>query len=338
MNNRLLWIDYIKIIAIFCVISIHLSAPASRLLLTFTVQVFFIVSGFLFKPESFVVLIKKSCWNLAVPTILIILATHAINYTWDFINGQNITELTPPHLKGLVLSLLGFHSYNGIGALGGMWFVYSLFLCRLLLSGICQIRKPFPLLLIINLLFLFVCHQLQSFYSNNWEYPNAIADTLMGFPLYSIGYLLSAYKKQIYITPLSHSVLLDIPSVILVFLCWKFNGWVLLYNCRYGNSILLCILGGLAGTVLLYSIARVLEKLNFNKNLVSLLGGGTIIILGFHSFLIQAANHFTSVPHPYLKFGIALLILLAFIPINYFVKKYIPIMWGKYRVGFSTGS
>ncbi len=103
-----------------------------------------------------------------------------------------------------------------------------------------------------------------------------------------------------------------------------------MYVNGYGNNILLFLLGGLAGTTMIYLMAKWLDSLKMK--VVVDISNGTIIILGFHAYLISIIRD--AFPTPSLWDAVyALLIVLVFIPIIWIVEKKVPCLMGKYRVG-----
>ncbi len=332
-KERYLWIDWMKVLAMYLIIAGHLGVPGNQFIYVFSVPSFFILSGFLFKKESWKTFFQKSFWNLFIPMMALLF----INVLYSaVINGWGLI----PFIKVIFRSLVGYQGENyAYGGLGALWFVYTLLACRLLM----QIIYSFPvnlyrvILLLINLLFLFICILYnRSEVSARLQF-NSIINILLAFPFFTIGFLFSSKKEDICSISISFkSTLLFLFSIFLIILCGKLNGLVYLYKCSYGHYLLLCFLGGIAGSFCLFFLSKLCEKYIGVRNVIESLGQGTIIILGLHVLLMsllatQWAFLFGTGDGANL-YLFSLLLLLIFIPINSFCKKYIPILYGRLRI------
>ena len=70
-KERLVWLDYMKVIGMFLIVAGHLSPPGNEFVYVFSVPLFFVCSGILAKKESSI----KVCWDkmvnrMIVPAIL----------------------------------------------------------------------------------------------------------------------------------------------------------------------------------------------------------------------------------------------------------------------------
>lgn len=110
-----------------------------------------------------------------------------------------------------------------------------------------------------------------------------------------------------------------------MFLCGYYNNFVWMYRNQFGNNFLLFLIGGIAGTGLIYLLAKVLnEKFSFY---VQVLARGMILILGFQMIFIKIFMRLYT-NRTFLDAVFSLLIMLIFIPIILFVEKKIPILLG----------
>ena len=101
-----------------------------------------------------------------------------------------------------------------------------------------------------------------------------------------------------------------------------------MYTADFGNNIVLYLLGGVCGTSMIFFICKYLERYNFKW--LKTISQGTIIILGFHIFLVQILRKIFPEPS-FLDYVWSLLIIFLFIPVIIFTQRYIPILLGKYR-------
>ena len=333
-RERYLWIDWMKVLAMYLIIAGHLGVPGNQFIYVFSVPSFFILSGFLFKKESWKSFFQKSFWNLFIPMIILLF----INVLYKtIIHGWGII----PVVKVILRSLVGYQGENyAYGGLGALWFVYSLLACRFLMQLICSLPAAHHhrvILVLINVLFLFICILYNRSEVTAHLQFNSIINILLAFPFFTIGNLFSSIKEAICSFPINiRSTFLFLLSLLLVVLCGKVNGMVYLYMCSYGHHLSLCLLGGIAGSFCLFFLSRFFEKYIGGGKAIESLGQGTIIILGLHVLLMSLL----STPWAQL-FGtkegadlylFSFILLLIFIPINSFCKKYIPILYGRLRI------
>lgn len=161
------------------------------------------------------------------------------------------------------------------------------------------------------------------------EIRNSYADVVLAYPLFIFGNYLRRYREILNSTRLNTLLGAFILSLPIIYICGRYNDIVMMYKCSYGSSITLFLLGGCAGTLLVYSISIVLSKMLNSLN-VSIIGGGTMVILGIHPILIVIMNNIVNV-HGLMLYVFSLALLLIFIPINQYVKKHFPVLYGTYR-------
>ena len=320
-----------KVLAMYLIIAGHCSVPGNLYVYVFSVPSFFILSGFLFKKEPWNLFIKKSFWNYFVPMLILLL----INVIYKaLVNGWGFL----PIMKVILRSMAGYQGENyAYGGLGALWFVYTLIVCRLILQLILHTSHQSTILFFTIVVFLFVCVLYNHHEVSPYFQYSSIVNVLLAFPFFAIGFLLSSFKKRICTLPINLiTTLLFCLSIILIYVCGKNNGLVYLYMCSYGNRLILCLLGGVAGFYSLLYLSRLCEILIGIKTAIETLGQGTIIILGLHIILMSLLTDLRSallgLENGYDLYLLSLVILLAFIPINIFCKRFFPILCGKYRI------
>lgn len=332
-KTRILWIDWMKVLAMFLIIAGHLSVPGNRFIYVFSVPSFFILSGFLFKKEPWSDHLKKTFWNLFIPMmalLLINLVYRAIANDWGLI----------PVGKVILRSLAGYQGQNyAYGGLGALWFVYTLIVSRLLMQLICSLPAYVQktVLALVNTVFLIGCVIYNHHEVSPYLQFNSIVNVLLAFPFFSIGFLLTPFKERISSFPLNAKTsLLFLVSIIIILICGKVNGLVYLYMCSYGDFLSLCLLGGTVGFYFLLFLSKIGETLIGGNIIIDSLGQGTIIILGLHVMLMTWLKNIRSAlwntEYGFDLYFLALLTLLAFVPINLFFKRYLPILYGRMRL------
>ena len=114
-------------------------------------------------------------------------------------------------------------------------------------------------------------------------------------------------------------------ATVVVLVCAQYNGYVWVYENGYGNHYLLYLLGGLAGTGLLYVISQLLNEIH--SDWVQTISRGSVVLLGLHVFIIRFVKLGTL-----LDYFSALCLTLIFIPIIKSCERYVPWVMGMYRV------
>lgn len=267
-SNRLLWLDWMKTLAMFFIIAGHCWVPGNKFIYVFSVPCFFILSGFLTKHEDDnKVFWQKLWWNLIVPMGIIFLVNTAIQFAVQMTKGTfRIEYLYQTPILGLV-GMQG-NDYEA-GGLKALWFVYTLVLCKIIYQYLPQKNRTLWLIIIncIMLALAWIVNRRTS------EICNSFVDVLLAMPFFCIGNALRPYKKTISTIPLKWMPILLIVGVIAIWLCGSYNDIVMLYRCSYGSSIILCFIGAIFGTAALYSVSRTLERLVPYTEAVTIVGG-----------------------------------------------------------------
>lgn len=267
-NTRLIWLDLMKVIAMYFIIAGHCWVPYHEYIYVFSVPCFFIISGFLSHKESDIKIFwKKLLWNLIVPMLLFlsidilfnaclmaVQSTFQVSYLW----------------KRPLLSLVGMQGKDfTAGGLGVLWFVYTLCLCKIILQLISEkykIATQSFLVILCLIIAVLINHSGVQVY-------NSIVNIALSYPFFFAGHLFRSIKAEMNRISNLTIVLLFILGAILVYVCGRHNDVVLLYECSYGSHLLLCLLGGFAGTAVVFSISKIFSQLPSIQYVSSILGG-----------------------------------------------------------------
>ena len=297
----------------YFIIAGHLFPIGYTYVYTFSVPLFFLISGFLYKQEtSHLIFWKKIFFNYILPVFYI----RTLMYFWE-----RLIYTESDHFMSLfeywLYMLKGYQN-----CIGACWFIYTLILIRILFQYFPYSKAR------ITLFILFTCIAIY-LNSHNIHKNNAILDLNVAYQPYAIGYYLNKYKYQLNTyQPSSPTIILAlIISLSLLILCGTVNGNVWLYNNNYGISFILYIIGMFDGTVIVYY----LSKLNWGgTNIFITLSIGNIVTLGFHQIYINLTRLYLP-PQPYLSYIIALIILLSFYPTIRFCLSFCPFIIGNYH-------
>ena len=314
-QGRLIWLDWMKVWAILSIIWGHFLSEGHLYLYVYNVQVFCVISGFLYKrPLDWNTCLKKSFCQLFVPTVIMSVLMQLEASVRCLALGEDYE-----------ISWIWFFQWLILGhrwCMGPCWYFYSLIIMRMIMQAIPE-RKWVYTLLFFALSAGAIC-----LHSAHVEISNANTNVLVCMPFFLIGFFLKPLKEK---ASHLHNYALELGllfvAVVLIVLCGNYNGYVWMYLCEYGNSYILYIIGGLAGTLFLYIISLWLSRVPY-RNMVLLLSRGSILIIGLH---IVVVRRLTELPDRMWGEDLffAFLILFCFIPIIRLAELFFPILLGR---------
>ena len=317
ISERIAWLDWMKVLAILSIIWGHFFSTGHLYLYVFSVQVFCVISGFLYKRyPNWIVCIKKCFWQLFVPTVILSLIMQLEAFFRCMAMGTSYDISWPWFFEWLLLG----HRW----CMGPCWYFYSLILMRIIMQVLPEKKWAYAL--------LFVALSAGAVYLNSIdvEVSNANVNVLVCMPFFLIGYFLKPLKSVLnnlhnyYI-----EAALFVVSVSLVIVCGHYNGYVWMYLCGYGNNYILYILGGMVGAVMLYVVSLWLSRLSYRRMILTL-SKGSILIIGLHIVLVRRL-----VELPNRMWGedllMAILILLLFVPVVRLAELFFPLLLGRHQ-------
>lgn len=329
-NKHFFWIDWMKTIGITLIVFGHFGSRHSNYAYVFSVPLFFLISGFLSKREENHTVFWKKIWhNLIVPMLIICTINYLYVCTLHFIAPiEGFCPDTP--LYFLAKLLLGVNK-----SVETLWFVYTLIILKIILQ---YLPKPW-----LHCVLFAVClatafcineYKLTLLGKSLYYTPCAITSVFVSYPFYMIGYWLRDFRETFnkYRTKSVSAYIILIACALIVFYCGHNHSVVKLYICRYGDSILLFLLGGMAGSACVYIISKLVAQVSSTKVQVlgSLISQGTILILGFHSPIVLFLKRL-GVANCFQAAAFSILIVFLFVPVIMLCKKYAPVIMGKYR-------
>jgi len=314
--TRLVWIDWMKVLAIFSIIWGHFFSSGHVYLYVFSVQVFCVISGFLYKRfPNFITCVKKAFWQLFVPTVIMSIIMQLEAYFRCMALGQQYD-----------ISWLWFFKWLLLGhrwCMGPCWYFYSLIIIRLIMQILPEKKWIYALLFIALSSVAIYLHLI------GFEVSNANVNVVVCMPFFLIGLFLKPFKQKLNaLQNCSLEFSLFVTSVFTVYLCGKYNGYVWMYLNGYGSNYVLFILGGMAGALMLYVISLWLSRLSY-RNMVLTLSKGSILIIGLHIIVVR---RLTELPDRIWAEDLffSILILFAFVPIVRLAELFCPVLLGKH--------
>ncbi len=323
MTKRFRWIDWMKVLGMYAIVWGHFFSTGYVYLYVFSVPVFFVISGFLSKIEENSKLFWHKMFNtLCIPIILISSINFLMHTTNSAFHGKFIFD----EILSFPFLIVG----GSWRALGGMWFVYTLLVLKILLQF--TPKKNFYYFLcflgLTGILGYLYIHHYRIGVFNFIEQPNAILNICTAYPFFMIGYILQKYTTQLnsctfgFTRTIFYSMIAGGGIVV----CALYNTPVWMYKNEFGNNFLLFLVGGFSGTNLIYLMAK---QLNFvNSRYIELVARGCIIILGFQMIFIRTVVKIFPVRSLWDAL-FAMGIMLVFIPMISVISKHFPWLMGK---------
>ena len=317
VQKKVVWLDWMKVWAILSIIWGHFFSTGHVYLYVFSVQVFCVISGFLYKKApDWRSCLQKCFWQLFVPTIILSIIMQVEAYLRCMALGAPYNISWPWFFEWLLLG----HRW----CMGPCWYFYSLIVMRIIMQALPQRKWVYAL--------LFVLLSTGAIALNNKgiEISNANTNVLVCMPMFLMGVFLKPLKTSL--TNLHHYAIegaLLVVAVTLVWFCGQYNGYVWMYLCDYGNYYILYIIGGMAGTLLLYVFSLWLNRLPY-RSMVTTLSQGSILIIGFHIVIVR---RLAELPNRLWLEDLlfSLLILISFIPIILLTDRFFPLLLGHYK-------
>jgi len=314
--GRMVWLDWMKVWAALAVVWGHFFSQGDVVVFVFNVQVFCVISGFLYKKSpSWKQCLQKNFWQLLVPTVIMSFLMHFEAYLRALLAGETYDISWPWFLEWLLLG----HRW----CMGPCWYFYSLIVMRIIMQLLPEKKWCYGLLfLVVSIGAIYINHI-------GLDMSNANVNVLVCMPFFLIGVFLKPMKS---ILNTFHNTLAEVlllaAGVAGIFFCAHENGYVWMYLGGIGHSYVLYILGGLSGAVTLYVLSLWVSKLPF-RSIVSTIGNGTMLIIGLHIIIVR---RLTELPDRlWLEDLVAsLLIILLFIPIIQFAEHFFPVLVGRY--------
>ena len=314
-DGRIVWLDWMKVLAILSIIWGHFFSDGHVYLYVFSVQVFCFISGFLYKKsQDLKTCIRKCFWQLFIPMVIMSIIMQIEAYMRCFALGQHYDISWPWFFRWLMLG----HRW----CMGPCWYFYSLIVMRLIMQLLPERKLAYAILFVLISSGVIFWHQ------TGIEVSNANLNVLVCMPFFLIGVFMKPLKD---ICCILHNYYIEVSLLIIaigcVAFCAHYNGYVWMYLCEYGNNYALYIIGGMAGSLMLYIVSLWLSRLPYH-NMVLMLSKGSIIIIGLHIIIVR---RLTELPGRlwFEDLVFSALVLLCFVPIVHLAELFFPFILGK---------
>ena len=317
---RIVWLDWMKVLAIFSIIWGHFFSEGYVYLYVFSVQVFCVISGFLYKKApNWWICIQKCFWQLLVPTVIMSTFMHLEAYFRCMALGQSYDISWPWFFEWLLLG----HRW----CMGPCWYFYSLIVIRIIMQILPEKKWIYVLLFIAlsgGAIYLHII---------GFEASNSNVNVLLCMPFFLIGIFFKPCKSML---DRMHNYMIElvlfIVFVIIVVLCGNYNGYVWMYLNGFGNNYFLYIIGGMAGAGMLYFVSLWLSRLKY-RVMAQTLSKGSLLVIGLHIIIVR---RLTELPNRIWVEDLlfAVLVLLSFLPIIRLAELFFPLLLGKGKINY----
>jgi fucose 4-O-acetylase-like acetyltransferase len=298
-STRIEWLSFVRGISIVCIVIGHCNASPliTRIVFSFHVPIFFIISGFLFAENKSLTLrfdqiVRKKFRSAILPYIttafilyFCIIATYL--FYWNLVYYHNqVFNLSYPFILGIKL-FLNFCYGTGavvnqfktvIEPVGTLWFLPSFFCSSVIFYFVIKLIHTYTITiqLIIIIILTFVGYTIGKYLFLPWSIDISLVSQLFMFS----GYLMS--KNQIY------KNMISIWLVIVAVCMWLFDLYMGDFNLNeriYSNFAVVSMAGAIAGSSLLMYVSYILSKYTYTiyYRTISYIGKQSLVILCFHN-------------------------------------------------------
>ncbi len=315
-DKRLVWIDWMKVWATLAVIWGLFFSKGDVYVFVFNLQVFCVISGFLYKKApNWKTCIKKCFWQLLIPTVIMSTVMHLEAYFRYMMLGQVYPISWPWFFKWLLLG----HRW----CMGPCWYFYSLIIIRIIMQLLPEKKWVYSLLFAAFSCGAIYLHQI------GFEMSNANVNVVVCMPFFLIGVFMKLLKPMLVgMHKYWVEVTLFVVGAVGIYLCSRYNGYVWMYLNGIGNNYVLFILGGMSGTSMLYAVSLWLSRLPYRMMALTIFNG-SILIIGLHIIIVR---RLTELPDRMWgeDFLFSLLILFCFVPIIRLSELFFPLLLGRH--------
>ena len=269
MNNRIEWIDDLKVIAIFFVLWGHFASGNEylcRLIYSFHMPLFFFISGFLFKHKDISIqeLISKNANSLLLPYIVFAGVYTCYGVAHMYVRNCDVVEIERKIFKFLC----------GDTA----WYLTGIFFCRILFNFL---NKKFIifLMLIYTLLLPIVGD-----YFIIGTYFNWIPRTLLCLSFFCLGIIIRDINL-----PKRNPIIGFVCLFLLVAACSYFKVGPLSYINSY-KTLYIFVIQALLGIIAWYNLSALSNLLKINRSIISNVSSLTLLYYILHYFILDIVN------------------------------------------------
>ena len=334
-NNRVIWLDNLRGIAMFIVVMGHVYSGTTPdtlryYIYSFHMPLFFAISGAGYylqtsrRDYSFAEMLKNKTRGILWPYFVFSMLNIPLLIIMDYLragySNRNISDL-------ILATFYGNLGYKSMPT-GPLWFCLVLFLTTMLFYVVKKNCKNDGMLTIITVV-IGAAGYLVTKHFPDIVYPWYFNVTFIAVIFFLLGYLFIKHisaveriigngKRQLFWMPV---------FALMGYLCARYNTKISMAVSSYGSFIL--FFGSVIGfSGVLYLISRNIPE---NK-IMAMVGRNTIVYLGLHKNIVNFIRSCSveskafMTGHPFI---LSVIIFVALIPVVYIFEKYLPFLLGK---------
>lgn len=310
MNERIYWIDWLKVFTMILVVYAHVCSNAVvTVIFSFHMPLFFMISGYLHKQRQFKDELNVSFKTLIIPYYILTFVFLFLHIDSDYKHYVNTAlcslEQAPFYIRP-------------------MWFVFSLAIIRIVTSVLKTLKNC--------VLFSFILIVIFSLLWKNDAIPYEIDvfqfyTTLLSYPFFIMGKIIAHNNILLKLNKAS-KILIWILSIPAIYLAIK-NGQVNLIRCQCGQNLLFFYLNAIVLSLGTFILFAEIKQLNRHNYYIEMTAKSMIIILAYQYTAICILKIFidgNSIIGSVLI--TAIVMIVGFFLSQYSWKKF-PILFGK---------
>lgn len=295
IKKRILWIDLARAAGMLLIIVGHVPNAFSgftyNMIYAVNVPLFFILSGYLFKPQSYIKQLYKLFCNLIMPYLftgfLMLLITEFVNHIWKYgglISGGSTKEMLAKifFAVGTNTNMLmtGFY----MPSIGAIWFLPALFFSSIIYNFLMKTTDKYKYgFYIVGVISLVICCLGFLITKNNATVilPWSLNAAFIGTFFLWIG---TAIHKNKFMK--HYMAIFSILGLIIWAFASRFGAFWL--NRAYADNPIIAIIGACGGSYAIMSICYAIEKFTDSNTwhkvikLIAIYGKDSLIVLCAH--------------------------------------------------------
>lgn len=278
MSKRIDYLDVLKGIGIILMIIGHSygrNTTLGKFIFSFHMPLFFLISGYFFKPKDPKYLFTKNVYRLLVPYISTCILMTLLALFKNILSGNNTSIVIK---DWIIASMYGMGSslkqtiIPNVKPIGAIWFLLALFLSECFFNSILKLKKYMPLYLPVAL-----SAYIGISTSKYIWLPLSVQAALVSVVFLYVGYISKEHDILKYTPSKSIIIIMGLTWVI----CIKFSSISMVSN--YYKTGLLDMIGGICGTYYFVYISKFISKYTkYIKSALTFIGKETLVILCFH--------------------------------------------------------
>lgn len=315
-ENRIVWIDYARVIGIWLVVLGHsfCSETMKLYIYSFHMPLFFLLSGIFWKNLTYKDFLRRKLKTLIIPYVVFNLLVYGLNIV-------GILHLFPPPTITWHTPLIGIVTGYGSLCCHASWFIICLFLVENIYYGLNKYLPKYKYLVVILL-------GLISLHTPPIKLWN-ISIAFVGLLFFWLGHVGRKYTLQLAEYKIYYLLIIGLMTFIINMLFVSINGQVDLVFNIYGNYYSVFILNALSGILMTFCSSIVLYRIFGDVQIVTYISSNLILILLLHPFAFALIYRLCPFGGHWSNITMAFLSILLLVPIIYIINRYQPWMLGK---------